>query len=264
MSRSIYGAPQNYNRVASPLNPQQGQQPQELGPSPMGSAIGSTMASGGGGVHHRQNSGDNYYEDVDPRFVQPGTEGPVELSSSQPAHTERASVPNALVPGFGRGGGGGGNNTIAEQRRDGQNLKVRERGRAGAGGMGPDGANSYEDLHLNAGSRSPSESERSNFTSVSQRGVNPRWPGNAPQMPPMGGQGALRGGPGGYGGAQRRPQRNEVLLESNPDFQLPGMGPRTRKPVGGQNQGQGRFSPSMGQPQGLTGRSPYDQPGGVL
>ena len=38
-SRSIYGAPQNYNRVTSPLNPQQFQ-PQELAPSPIGSAIG--------------------------------------------------------------------------------------------------------------------------------------------------------------------------------------------------------------------------------
>ena len=139
-----------------------------------------------------------------------------------------------------------------------------------------DGNNSYEDLHGGPGSRSPSESERSNFTSVSQRGINPRWPGNAPQMPTgpgmgPGGQGAMRGGPGGYGGGQRRGlpprQQNEVLLESNPDFQLPGMGPRSRRPVGGSNGGQGsqgKFSPSMGQPQGLTGRSPYDQPGGAL
>lgn len=219
------------------------------------------MASGGGAPHRRQNSGDNYYEDVDPRFVQPGTEGPTgaaELPSNNES-IERSPVPNALVPGFRRGVG---NNTIPEQTGGGQNLRVRERG--GGGGMRLDGANSYEDLHQNAGSRSPSESERSNFTSVSQRGINPRWPGNAPQMPPLGGQGAIRGGPGGYGGGQRRPKRNEVLLESNPDFQLPGMGPRTRKPVGGQNQGQGRFSPSMGQPQGLTGRSPYDQPGGPL
>lgn len=217
------------------------------------------MASGGGAPHRRQNSGDNYYEDVDPRFVQPGTEGPIaaaELHSSNQSN-ERSPVPNSLVPGFGRGGG---NNTMLGGQQS--NLRVRERG--GADGMGLDGANSYDDLHQNAGSRSPSESERSNFTSVSQRGINPRWPGNAPQMPPMGGQGAMRGGPGGYGGGQRRPQRNEVLLESNPDFQLPGMVPRTRNPVGGQNQGQGTFSPSMGQPQGLTGRSPYDQPGGAL
>lgn len=136
--------------------------------------------------------------------------------------------------------------------------------------MGIDGANSYEDLRVGPGSRSPSESERSNFTSVSQRGINPRWPGDAPQMPSMV-LGAQRGGPGGYGGPQQRraaPQRNDILLQSNPDFQLPGMGPRQRGPVGRVNaqQGgrQGAFSPSMGQPPGIVGRSAYDQPGGAL
>lgn len=169
-------------------------------------------------------------------------------------------VPVALVPGYGRGGG----NAIPEQNN--QHLRVGNRGRL-------DGAHSYEDLHGGPGSRSPSESERSNFTSVSQRGINPRWPGNAPQMPPMQGQamGGMRGGPGGYGGGPRRgpppqQQRNDVLLESNPDFGLPGMGPRNRRPVGGGPQGgnQGRFAPSLGQPQGLMGRSAYDQSGGAL
>lgn len=207
---------------------------------------------GGSPPHRRQGSGDNYYEDVDPRFVQAGTEGPVELQQNN-------TVPSALVPGYGRGA-----NAIPEQNN--QHLRVGNRG------MGLDGTHSYEDLHGGPGSRSPgTESERSNFTSVSQRGINPRWPGNAPQMPPMQGQmGGMRGGPGGYGGGPRRgpppQQRNEVLLESNPDFGLPGMGPRNRRPVSGPQQSgnQGRFAASMGQPQGLTGRSPYDQPGGAL
>lgn len=74
------------------------------------------------------------------------------------------------------------------------------------------GNNSYEDIQ--EGARSPAESDRSNFTSVSQRGVNPRW-------------NAGTGGPG-YGAPvpNRRPvnapQRNDILLNSNPDFQLPG------------------------------------------
>ncbi|KAI1379186.1 pali-domain-containing protein [Hypoxylon crocopeplum] len=58
--------------------------------------------------------------------------------------------------------------------------------------------------------RSPAISEQSGFTSVSQRGINPRWnpppnQGYNPQMPP------------------RKPVgRNEVnVLNSNPDFQLP-------------------------------------------
>lgn len=54
-------------------------------------------------------------------------------------------------------------------------------------------------------------SERSTFTSISQRGINPRW--NPPPGPP-----------GAFGGPIRRPppNRNEVnILNSNPDFQLP-------------------------------------------
>lgn len=70
----------------------------------------------------------------------------------------------------------------------------------------------FEDPHQgHQGARSPAISERSTFTSVSQRGVNPRWNPPAP--------------PGGFGLGQnipRRPvNRNEVnILNSNPDFQL--------------------------------------------
>ncbi|TEA20161.1 pH-response regulator protein palI/prr-5 [Colletotrichum sidae] len=73
----------------------------------------------------------------------------------------------------------------------------------------------YEDAHADAGARSPgAESDRSNFTSISQRGVNPRW--NPP--PPMPGY--------GQGLPPRRPppqqRRQDVLLNNNPDFELPG------------------------------------------
>lgn len=76
---------------------------------------------------------------------------------------------------------------------------------------------SYEDIPQ--GSRSPAESEHSTFTSVSQRGVNPRWqPAVSP--PP-----AERG----YGGnlMPRRPLNRitDVVLDSNPDFELPTRGP---------------------------------------
>lgn len=86
-------------------------------------------------------------------------------------------------------------------------------------------ANSYEDIPQ--GERSPAESERSTFTSISQRGVNPRW--NPPPPPPPLGQ----GGGGGYGPnlIPRRPappNRNDMLLNSNPDFELPAS--RTPKP----------------------------------
>lgn len=77
------------------------------------------------------------------------------------------------------------------------------------------------------GARSPAESEHSTFTSISQRGINPRWPGNQPPM-------------GGYPGMPRRPtpQMNHVLLDNNPDFQLPGS--RARGP-----RGPGNYPPGM-------------------
>lgn len=81
-------------------------------------------------------------------------------------------------------------------------------------------SDSYEDVRtMPEGTRSPAESDRSTFTSISQRGINPRW-----HPPP-----AM---PGGYGNSAvppRRPvQRNdvsEVLLNSNPDFELPRNSP---------------------------------------
>lgn len=166
---------------SSPLNP--GTRPAEL-PVDRG--------------HARTNS-DNYYEDVDPRFVEPNAQ----------AH------PPALAPGYGNNNAGG-------------NFALQPVG-------GLDGQRSYEDLQ--SGSRSPAESDRSNFTSVSQRGINPRW--NAP--------------PGGYGQQpmprrpvnQAPPQRD--VLNSNPDFQLPGGGRGGR---GGGRGGRGGMIPGSAYPGG--------------
>ncbi|KAF4984212.1 hypothetical protein FZEAL_552 [Fusarium zealandicum] len=78
----------------------------------------------------------------------------------------------------------------------------------------------YEDIHANnAGARSPAESERSTFTSISQRGINPRWNPNPP--PPM----PYQQGPHPRRPVQQQQQqqqkRQDVLLD-NPDFSLPG------------------------------------------
>ncbi|KAI9163344.1 pH-response regulator protein palI/prr-5 [Paramyrothecium foliicola] len=76
----------------------------------------------------------------------------------------------------------------------------------------------YEDVHaLHNGARSPAESERSNFTSISQRGVNPRW--NPPPPMPQGPQ-------------RRQGQKRQDMLLDMPDFQLPG-GPGGPAPRGG-------------------------------
>lgn len=68
----------------------------------------------------------------------------------------------------------------------------------------------YEDVHANnSGARSPAESERSTFTSISQRGVNPQW--NPP--PPM---------PHKRGPPRRPQQQRQDMILDNPDFQVPG------------------------------------------
>ncbi|KAJ6783581.1 hypothetical protein PWT90_08457 [Aphanocladium album] len=83
----------------------------------------------------------------------------------------------------------------------------------------------YEDAHAMDGSRSPAGSERSNFTSVSQRGINPRW---NPQQNPMPARRAVQ------------QQRQDMILD-NPDFQLAG----------------GRGKPKHGNPSGLVPGSAY-------
>lgn len=101
----------------------------------------------------------------------------------------------------------------------------------------------YEDVPQ--GSRSPAESERSTFTSISQRGINPRWNPPPPNlMPGYGGH----GGPGGQM-APRRPVRdnNDTLLNSNPDFSLPMGG---RRPPGGPP------GPNIGAAGGASGMIP--------
>lgn len=183
---------------SSPLNPMS--KPAEL----------NSNASG----HKRQSSGDNYYEDVDPRFAeQPST------------NNSMAPPPLAIAPGYAANGNSSGS------------LQPM-------GGL--DGNNSYEDIQ--SGSRSPAESERSNFTSVSQRGVNPRWNGNQNGYgPPMPNQGRR---------PNNAPQRNDLLLNSNPDFQLPGG-------RGGRNGGAGRArGPGQIPGGGMVPGSAY--PGGAL
>lgn len=110
-------------------------------------------------------SGDNYYEDIDPRFAEPGAAS---------AHDDRKANVAPLALG------------------------------------------SYDEEGLiPPGSRSPSE--RSEYTSVSQRGVNPNWNQSRHPMP---NQRGLNPPP---------PQRADVL-NSNPDFEVPGGARRGKSP----------------------------------
>lgn len=144
--------------------------------------------------HKRENSNDNYYEDVDPRFADP---------APAPATKSSLTIPAAL--------------NIAAQSSNNRydpNSHLHPNPLSNL-----DGNNSYNSLEeLQSGQRSPAESERSTFTSVSQRGINPNW----------------NGGASGYAGPpmpNRRlaARREDVLLNDNPDFALPtgrgGRGP---------------------------------------
>lgn len=79
-----------------------------------------------------------------------------------------------------------------------------------------------------SGPRSPTGSEISHFTSVSQRGVNPRWHDNSDNLEKLPahnefGKNQQQRGMGKSGGNGIR--NRDVLLQTNPDFAIPGMGP---------------------------------------
>lgn len=87
-------------------------------------------------------------------------------------------------------------------------------------------ADSFESLPESE--RSPAASDASHFTSVSQRGVNPNWrPGPQPAPGPRG---------------------EDMLLNSNPEFSIPGAGPRR-----GRGGFRGRGGPPRGGPPMMGG-----------
>jgi len=159
--------------------------------------------------HHRTDS-EPYYEDVDPRFA----------TEQQPpiAAAPRSPVPHALTPGPRMGG--------QQQQPDpyrGDYPQQHLHPNSGSGNFHPadsgsslDRDSSYENIA--EGARSPAGSDASQFTSVSQRGVNPNW------RPPPGGPGGMGGGYGSGPNPQRR--RDDMILGANPDFALPGSGGR--------------------------------------
>lgn len=129
---------------------------------------------------------DLYYEDVNPRFAN----DPEPLPPQQ-------SVPSLLTPG---------------PRHPPAPLRQVP---------GPNGeliplTSSYENLQ--EGARSPAESETSNFTSVSQRGVNPNW---RPQDGPVSAFQTNLGPPRRI--QQQTQMRRDMMLTNNPDFEIPGL-----------------------------------------
>lgn len=138
---------------------------------------------------------DLYYEDVSPRFA----------NDPEPRVQQRA-VPALLTPG---------------PRQPPAPLRQVP----GANGEMIPLTSSYENLQ--EGARSPAESETSNFTSVSQRGVNPNWR-------PQDGPGAFNTGLGPPRRIQQQTQmRRDMMLTNNPDFEIPGLAGSARGGRGG-------------------------------
>ena len=130
-------------------------------------------------THKRYDSGDNYYEDVDPRFADPA-----------PAPQPHSPMPSSLMPGH----------YPSTSNIDSGNPHLEP-------------STSYESIQ--DGARSPAASDHSNYTSISQRGINPAW-----RPSPGPGQGM---GMGGVPNRRPVPQQQDMLL-TNPDFELPGAG----------------------------------------
>lgn len=159
-----------------------------------------------------------YYEDVDPRFA----------SSSHDIHTRRPSNTldgEAVVLGVGYNG------RVEPPRLPGGRVPPNQ-----ANYSAYSYNNNFQPTHRPNGGQqyvayapgrsengpppqSPAFSEQTNFTSISQRPINPRWQPPLSQHP----QG-------------RSQQRNTPLLSGNPDFELPtipqGRGGRGRPPPG--------------------------------
>lgn len=173
-------------------------------------------------ITHARSASSNYYEDVDPKFA---ADEPVIVPQRPLVNTSIAALQAEAGPGRYSG-------------------------------------NSYDDLPRDVdriqGNRSPAISETSNFTSISQRPINPSW--RPPPQPPMAGVpyaprgrgwGAGRGAPRGRGGyaessiysgtptqVSNKYRAQETVLNANPDFTIPspsqrrmvGSPPRTARP----------------------------------
>ena len=166
----------------------------------------------------------SYYEDVDPRFDDTPEEEEVEPPNAyrpplplNPTHRGRPSrdIPDESLQSGQLRRNYSYNSLDGNRNNNTQNV----------------------DDEYRSGPRSPAASTSSHFTSVSQRGVNPRW---QPQPPPQ-----FIGGPSAaneYSSSRRqnRPPRNDQMnfLSGNPDFELP-VNRAGKRPGGGSSGGGG-------------------------
>jgi hypothetical protein len=177
-------------------------------------------------MHKRQPSvPDTYYEDVDPRFAEPSP--PQQLPPNSGNY-----VPHSLQAG---------------PRGTPQNTHLSPTYQPGGSSQDLRDLRDPSMESLQEGQRSPAASDASHFTSVSQRGINPNW------RPPPGQQQRSRG----------PPRADDMLLASNPEFSLPGVGGPGR---GGRGGFRGRGGSGMGPSSrgGMSGGMPGMGVGGHL
>ena len=143
----------------------------------------------GQGPSHTRKASDNYYEDVPAQFMSPEDNSHQGTQQLQPNH----AMPASLIPGASSHSP---NYPIVEHH-----------------GEIVDPDEPYD--HLPEGQRSPA-SDNSEMTSISQRGVNPNWrPGSADAL------GRLEVP---QHRAQAQQQKRDMLLNTNPDFEVSGRG----------------------------------------
>lgn len=240
----------NMQRAHPPHSQQHPPPPQDYIPPRAGWAQTPHQPGSSSPRRKRINSGgSDYMEDVDPRFAEPALPSapPPQAFIQPPAQT----LPSTLMAGP-RPGPIMNPNDPSPESSSSQIERM------------PHTA-SYENLH--PGARSPVESEASNFTSISQRPMNPNYqPGH--------GENFNQFGPAPGPGPDRRQQqrRQDILFSGNPDFELPGMGPPRSRPVnfrgrGGYGMGgpprpmnRGPPPPAMVDGMGADGRYPVPVP----
>lgn len=168
----------------------------------------------------------DFYEDIDPRFSE---ENRPPLPPQQQQQSEPSHMPAALMPGHSQPQAGYSQPEYApphsyepQQNYPPQGYMQQE---YPPSSIYADAQNhDYVPTHPQDGnylstsdpnreeSQSPAHSDNSNFTSISQRGINPAW--QDPSGP------SARGPPGQISAARRA---QDQVIASNPDFALPGM-----------------------------------------
>ncbi|KAL6713431.1 regulator of ime2 [Lecanora helva] len=163
----------------------------------------------------KQSSADDYYEDVDPRFASPPPhENPQHLTQTSQTTQSSGTVPHALMPGI--------STTPSHHLHQPIHPTIEHAN---------DPHSSYEDF-TDGQPLSPAESD-SNMTSISQRGVNPNWRPDSTHRPGQSNLDVPGRRPSGPQQLPQHQQQRDLILGSNPDFEIPpGATPPSRAPGG--------------------------------